>query len=237
MIVAIVMAAAWLLFSFLRQLFSIFGGRSGTTHLEKPVINKPTVTVDVTVKIIQLPDGVREAIHQALVNGDEPDEEWRYRDEAYNGRWECRYVAVRGESFTNSDGVPRQAIIEQASLGADVLLISEPTNAYDPDATAVYVDMADGSAGQIGYLPKGMRLGDSRKGGIAVWLAKKRRSGSGMLGAVLYMIIEESPMEVLRSAPSQSEEIFGYCPGCRKLRLSSAGSCLYCGSTEPVSAT
>lgn len=151
--------------------------------------------ISVKIRILKLPIGVREAIEVSLRRGDDPDEEWRYEDRARNGRWECRFASVRGETFSNSDGISRQEIIEAAAIGAPVLLIPEPTNAYDPEATAVYVDLDDGRAGQIGYLPRGLHLGSSLQGDVAVWLARKSRSPGGQLGAVLYVVIEELPMD------------------------------------------
>ena len=133
-----------------------------------------------------LPADVEREIVASLAADREPDESWRDR---HDGDWECRYVSVHGESFANPDGVSRQEILRRAKTGAAAFLIPEPTNRFDPDAVAVYVDLGNGETGQIGYLPRGTALGDSVGGGNAVWLAHKRRaSGTDHLGATLYMV-------------------------------------------------
>lgn len=57
-------------------------------------------------------------------------------------------VKVAGVSFDS-----RQQIIEELNGGEAVLLQPEPTNRYDPNAIAVWVDF-DGEPAQVGYLPR-----------------------------------------------------------------------------------
>lgn len=59
------------------------------------------------------------------------------------------FNTIKGEK-KDANGVPYT--IGQA------LLIPEPSNAYDPNAVAVVIELEDGGSAHIGYLPKGTQL-------------------------------------------------------------------------------
>lgn len=59
----------------------------------------------------------------------------------------CYTIHVVGESYRNTDGRSRQAILRNISPGEAVQLVREPHNKHDPDAIAVHV-----RGGQVGYV-------------------------------------------------------------------------------------
>lgn len=59
----------------------------------------------------------------------------------------CYTIHVVGESYRNTDGRSRQAILRNTSPGEAVQLVREPHNKHDPDAIAVHV-----RGGQVGYV-------------------------------------------------------------------------------------
>lgn len=156
-------------------------------------------TRDVAIVRPSLPSGRSAAIVAALQSGAEPDESWIRAGNATGSGvqllpFSARFQSVAGESFQNPDGVSRQSILARARPGSEVYMVAEPTNQFDADAIAVYLDLGGGNTGQIGYLPNG----NSLKGAVAAnkviaWLARvdKRESGAP-LGAVLYVITANS---------------------------------------------
>lgn len=150
-------------------------------------------TVEVTVRRPALPSGTESAIVQALRRGEDPDDSWT-RQVDYQGSWGAFFSKVVGESFDNPDGVSRQTVLAGAKVGSLVWLVPEPTNAYDPNAIAVYVEDGSGGTRQIGYLPRDSRLVPYVAAGtIAAWLAKvSRTQPEAPVGAVLYVVLKWS---------------------------------------------
>lgn len=158
-------------------------------------------TRDVAVVRPSLPAGRSADIVAALQSGAEPDESWIRGTGGAGGEvqllpFSARFQSVSGESFQNPDGVSRQSILSQARPGSEVFLVPEPTNRFDADAIAVYLDLGGGNTGQLGYLPKD----NSLKGAVAAnkviaWLARvDKREVGAPLGAVLYVITANGPI-------------------------------------------
>lgn len=69
-------------------------------------------------------------------------------------------IKVAGTTFHPIPKGARIAITKEEAVDnvpcafTDAILLPEPTNAYDPEAVAVYIKMGDGSAFHLGYLPK-----------------------------------------------------------------------------------
>lgn len=165
--------------------------RAGSLLVSPPAAE----TREIAVRRPALPPGRAGEIVANLQSGAVPDETWMGSlGESAGGvrllPFSACYQSITGESFGNPDGISRQSILRRARLGSEVYLIPEPTNAHDPDAIAVYLDLGRGATGQIGYLPKGNGLkGDVAAGKVVSWLAKVSASGSGApLGAVLYVV-------------------------------------------------
>jgi hypothetical protein len=72
--------------------------------------------------------------------------------------------------------------------------VPEPSNKFDAQAVAVYLDAGEGRTAQIGYLPREHSLGgDIAAGKVASWLARAAPPRSGQLyGAVLHLSIKEA---------------------------------------------
>ncbi len=160
-----------------------------------PVPPQRATTVEVAVRRPTLPAGIEAQILAALKAGGDPNEDWMRGEPNNDGRirlmpWEGRFKSVAGETFKNPDGVSRQTILSHAEPGAEVYLVAEPTNQYDPDAVAVYLDQGGGDTAQIGYLPRDHGMGgDIASGGVVAWLARvAKRNPTAPLGAVLYVV-------------------------------------------------
>jgi hypothetical protein len=59
-------------------------------------------------------------------------------------------LKVVGVTFTNEDGTSRQSIIREIIADDTITLRREPTNKFDTNAVAVFVD----GEGQVGYIGK-----------------------------------------------------------------------------------
>jgi len=63
------------------------------------------------------------------------------------------YSKVSGVSHKNDDGIDRQEIIRQyCKAGIPLILQKEPENKFDPNATAIYIEI-NFKKHQIGYVP------------------------------------------------------------------------------------
>ena len=156
-----------------------------------------STAIEYEVRRPALPPGIDAQIVTALKRGDDPDEEWMrgpndgvVRLMPYDGRFQ----SVAGETFNNPDGISRQTILSRAAPGTEVFLVPEPTNQYDSNAVAVYLDTGRGDTAQIGYLPRDHSLGgDVAAGKVLAWLARvgSRQPGTP-IGAALYVVTKNS---------------------------------------------
>lgn len=167
-------------------------------ELSRPPAPAPRSTaVEVAVTRPILPPGIEAQIVTALKQGGDPDEEWMRGPNDGVVRlmpYEGRFQSVAGETFSNPDGASRQSILKKAKPGQEVYLIAEPTNQYDSNAVAVYLDAGGGDTAQIGYLPREHSMGgDVAAGKVVAWLARVgSRERGAPIGAALYVVTKNS---------------------------------------------
>ena len=161
-----------------------FGGvdRAGPASGQR--LPKRRTPIDVPFNRPALPNGLEHRIVASLGIGEQP--------EAPPAGWRRLYLAVVRERFTNSDGLSRQTVIETTPIASVVWLAFDPDN-EDTEAVRIYVDLGQGDARQLGYLPRrhGIRP-NVAMGTVAAWFAHKERDVSGFWTAEIYILIKET---------------------------------------------
>jgi HIRAN domain-containing protein len=108
------------------------------------------------------------------------------------------FADVAGESYPNSDGSDRLAIIQKCTVGELLVLEDEPDNPADINAIGVLRESGE----QIGYLPRDMAaevVSRSAKGWQyhAAIAGLGRAHGHGPYGVALLVVVDEAPVERL----------------------------------------
>ena len=93
------------------------------------------------------------------------------------------YTKIRGVTFNNDDGVRRQKIIDQCSIGEDLILVPEPTCQFDPGAVKICRkngDMLGYWHAQNGQMADSLASGQRYRVRIArIYPFKGEREGEG----------------------------------------------------------